>query len=63
MKVKDFINKLEQSLDLDAEINFLFIDYTDWFWLDIEHICMNVDVDVPENRNQGGVVFRRKSNK
>lgn len=62
MKVKDFINQLEQNLDLDAEINFLFVDYTEWCWLDIEHICMNPDVDDPDAINQGGIVFRKKSN-
>lgn len=63
MKVKDFINQLEQNLDLNAELNFLFIDYTEWFWLDIEHICMNADVDDPKNKNQGGIVFRKKKDK
>lgn len=62
MKVKDFINQLEQNLDLDAELNFLFVDYTEWFWLDIEHICMNADVDDPKNKNQGGIVLRKKTN-
>ena len=60
MKVKDFINQLEQNLDLDAELNFLFVDRTEWFWLDIEHICMNADVDDPKNKNQGGIVLRKK---
>lgn len=62
MKVKDFINQLEQNLDLNAEINFLFVDYTEWFWLDIENICMNADIDDPKNKNQGGIVFRKKNN-
>lgn len=62
MKVKDFISQLKQNLDLDAELNFLFVDHTEWFWLDIEHICMNADVDDPKNFNQGGIVFRKKTN-
>lgn len=61
MKVKDFINKLEQNLDLNAEIEFLFVDYTEWCWLDIENICMNADIDDPDNKNRGGVVFRKKT--
>lgn len=63
MKVKDFINQLEQNLDLNAELNFLFVDYTEWAWLDIENICMNADIDDPKNKNQGGIVFRKKNDK
>ena len=62
MTRNEFIKLLKENLKPNAEMNFLFVDHTEWFWLDIEHVCMNADVDDPKNKNQGGIVFRKKTN-
>ena len=57
MKVKEFIDQLYNNLNLDAELDFLCIDYDKWFWLDVRAINMNADIDDPDNKNRGGITF------
>ena len=55
----DFIKLLEKNLKPDAEMDFLVCDYKKPIvaFLDIYNVCMNADVDDPDNKNRGGVVF------
>lgn len=61
MKAKEFIKMLEDNLTPDAEMDFLCIGNSEAFWLDIISVNMNVDVDDPENRYRGGVVFSMRT--
>ena len=58
----EFVKLLEANLCPDAEIDFLVADYNKPMvaFLDIHDVCMNVDVDDPNNKNRGGVVFTIK---
>ena len=58
----EFIELLKENLEPDAEMEFLISDCEKPMvaFLDIEHVCMNEDVDDPRNYNLGGVVFRIK---
>lgn len=59
MTRNEFIKLLEESLRPDAEMDFLICDHKNSIiaFLDIHDVCMNVDVDDPNNKNRGGVVF------
>ena len=58
----EFIELLKENLEPDAEMEFLISDCEKPMvaFLDIEHVCMNEDVDDPRNYNLGGVVFTIK---
>ena len=58
----EFIKLLKDNLKPDAEMDFLLIDRFDdgrpiSVFLDIRSVGMNVDLDDPNNKNRGGVVF------
>ena len=58
----ELIKLLEANLCPDAEIDFLVADHNKPMvaFLDVHDVCMNVDVDDPDNKNRGGVVFTIK---
>lgn len=62
----EFIKLLKNNLKPNAQMDFLLIDKingNDFVgFLDIDDVCMNVDVDDPNNRNRGGIVFRTIKN-
>ena len=62
MTRNEFIKLLEDNLEQNAEMDFLVADHNPPIvaFLDIHHVCMNVDVDDPNNKNRGGVVFTIK---
>lgn len=62
MTRNEFINLLKDNLKPNAEMDFLLIDRFDdgrpiSVFLDIRSVGMNVDIDDPNNKNRGGVVF------
>ena len=62
MTRNEFIKLLKDNLKPNAEMDFLLIDrFGDGrpisAFLDIRSIGMNVDIDDPNNKNRGGVVF------
>ena len=62
MTRNEFIKLLKENLKPNAEIDFLLIDRFDdgqliSAFLDIRSVGMNVDIDDPNNKNRGGVVF------
>ena len=61
MTRNEFIKMLKENLKPNAQMGFLLIDKINGKdfvgFLDIKDVCMNVDVDDPNNRNRGGVVF------
>ena len=62
MTRNEFIKLLKDNLKPNAEIDFLLIDRFDdgrpiSVFLDIRSVGMNVDIDDPNNKNRGGVVF------
>ena len=59
MTRNEFIKLLADHLDPDAQIDFLVTDYDKPLvaFLDIDKICMNIDVDDPNNYNSGGIIF------
>lgn len=59
MTRNEFIKLLEENLKPDAEMDFLIYDHKKPMiaFLNIHDVCMNVDVDDPNNYNRGGVVF------
>lgn len=62
MTRNELIEQLKKNLKPNAEIDFLLIDNLNngkhiTAFLDIRDICMNVDVDDPNNKNRGGIVF------
>ena len=53
---------LKENLKPNAEMDFLLIDRFDdgrpiSVFLDIRSVGMNADIDDPNNKNRGGVVF------
>lgn len=59
----EFIKLLMDNLKPDAQMDFLVIDKMSdgksfMAFLRVDDVCMNVDVDDPNNRNRGGVVFK-----
>ena len=62
MTRNEFIKLLKDNLKPNAEIDFLLIDRFDdgrpiSSFLDIRSVGMNADIDDPNNKNRGGVVF------
>ena len=62
MTRNEFIKMLKDNLKPNAEMDFLLIDRFDdgrpiSTFLDIRSVGMNVDIDDPNNKNRGGVVF------
>ena len=56
----EFIRLLEENIKPDAKMEFLIADHTRPMiaFLDVHDVCMNADVDDPNNYNCGGVVFK-----
>ena len=62
MTRNEFIKLLKDNLKPNAEIDFLLIDRFDdgrpiSTFIDIRSVGMNADIDDPNNKNRGGVVF------
>ena len=62
MTRNEFIKLLKDNLKPNAEMDFLLIDRFDdgrpiRAFLDIRSVGMNGDIDDPNNKNRGGVVF------
>ena len=62
MTRNEFIKLLKDNLKPNAEMDFLVADNNPPIvaFLDVHHVCMNADVDDPNNKNRGGVVFTIK---
>lgn len=62
MTRNEFIKLLKDNLKPNAQMDFLVCDYKKPMvaFLDIHDICMNADVDDPNNKNRGGIVFTIK---
>ena len=62
MTRNEFIKLLKENLKPNAEIDFLVWDTQKPIvaFLDIDNVCMNADVDDPNNYNRGGIVFTIK---
>ena len=65
MTRNEFIKLLKDNLKPNAEMDFLLIDrFGDGrpisAFLDIRSVGMNADIDDPNNKNRGGVVFNIK---
>lgn len=63
MTRNEFIKMLKDNLKPNAEMNFLLIDsFKDGrlvnVFMDIRDVCMNADVDDPNSKNEGGIVFK-----
>ena len=56
----EFIKLLKENIKPDAEMDFLIADHSRPIiaFLDVHDVCMNEDVDDPNNYNRGGVVFK-----
>lgn len=59
MTRNELIKLLKENLKPNAEMDFLVIDHKKPMsaFLKVDNVCMNVDIDDPDNRNCGGVVF------
>ena len=62
MTRNEFIKLLKDNLKPNAEMDFLLIDRFDdgrpiSVFLDVRSVGMNADIDDPNNKNRGGVVF------
>lgn len=65
MTRNEFIKILKDNLKPNAQMDFLLLDKLSdgkfiTAFLDIKDVCMNVDVDDPDNKNRGGIVFKIK---
>lgn len=62
MTRNEFIKLLKDNLKPNAQMDFLVCDYKKPMtaFLDVHNVCMNADVDDPNNKNRGGIVFRIK---
>ena len=62
MTRNEFIKLLKDNLKPNAQMNFLVCDHNKPMiaFLDIHNVCMNADVDDPNNKNHGGIVFTIK---
>ena len=60
MTRNEFIKLLKKNIKPNAQMDFLVIDNNKPIiaFLDIDDVCMNADVDDPNNYNCGGVVFK-----
>lgn len=56
----EFIKLLKENIEPNAEMDFLVSDYKKPLvaFLKIHSVCMNADVDDPNNYNRGGIVFK-----
>lgn len=66
MTRNELIEQLKKNLKPNTEIDFLLVgNLSDGkgitAFLDIRNICMNVDVDDPNNKNRGGITFNIKN--
>ena len=59
MTRNELIKLLKENLKPNAEMDFLVIDHKKPMiaFLKVDNVCMNVDIDDPDNRNHCGVVF------
>lgn len=59
MTRNEFIKLLKENIKPNAEMDFLVWDTQKPIvaFLDIDNVCMNADVDDPNNYNRGGIVF------
>ena len=62
MTRNEFIKLLKENLKPNAQLDFLVVDCNKPIvaFLDVDNVCMNADVDDPNNYNRGGVVFKIK---
>lgn len=66
MKRNEFIKLLKDNLKPNAEMDFLLVGrladgrFINAF-LDVKDVCMNVDIDDPDNKNRGGIIFKVKT--
>ena len=62
MTRNEFIKLLKENLKPNAQMDFLVCDHNKPIvaFLDVQNVCMNADVDDPDNYNRGGVVFTIK---
>ena len=62
MTRNEFIKLLKDNLKPNAEMDFLVIDINEPMaaFLEVDYVCMNADVDDPNNKNRGGVVLKIK---
>ncbi len=62
MTRNEFIKLLKENLKPNAQMDFLVCDGNKPMvaFLNILNVCMNADVDDPNNKNRGGVVFTIK---
>lgn len=59
----EFIKLLKDNLKPNAQMDFLVTDRMSdgksfMSFLKVDDVCMNADIDDPNNKNRGGVVFR-----
>lgn len=62
MTRNELIKLLKDNIKPNAQMDFLLIDRFDdgrpiSAFLDIRDVGMNADIDDPENKNRGGIVF------
>lgn len=62
MTRNEFIKLLKDNLKPSAQMDFLIADCNKPMlaFLDVYNVCMNADVDDPNNKNRGGVIFTIK---
>lgn len=62
MTRNEFIKILKENLKPNAQMDFLICDNTKPMvaFLDVHDVCMNADIDDPNNKNRGGIVFTIK---
>lgn len=56
----ELIELLKINIKPDAKMDFLVVDNNRPMiaFLDVHDVCMNEDVDDPNNYNRGGIVFK-----
>lgn len=56
----ELIKLLQENIEPNAEMDFLVVDHNRPMiaFLDVHDVCMNEDVDDPNNYNRGGIVFK-----
>lgn len=62
MTRNEFIKILKENLKPNAQMDFLICDHIKPMvaFLDVHDVCMNADIDDPNNKNRGGIVFTIK---
>lgn len=62
MTRNEFIKLLKDNLKPNAQMDFLICDHKKPMvaFLKVKDVCMNADVDDPDNKNRGGIVFTIK---